>query len=691
MATSGSFSTSSYSDSEVTRYLTFRWSRSSYSVENNTSTIEWSVVGDGYPSNYWVRTHPIQVIVDGEQVYYSDTSVDLYGGTVVASGTATFTHNNNGDRSFSAIVKAGIYYHSLDYCTGSGTFQLDNIPRYASITRTVKSRTETSLTVEWVSEQAVDKVEYSFDDGKTWTVELEGGPITSGIHEINGLEAGKTYRHRMRTHRVDSGLTGVTGYFEIQTYPYPYATVTPNFEVGKSVTIEVFNPLNHNFNIAMIGDDGTVKASTATYHGTSVTGFSSDEWKEFWLNSCKKSKSGTYKVRIGYQYYYTTTAGGTYTIKASDVKPAIKSFSAEDTSAYKEITGDSSIIVQNRSTVRYKVTPSLKGGATVASCTVEVNGKTHTLKASGDSYIGGNEAINSARNLKAVVNLTDSRGYSVKKEYEVKVEAWEPPTAIIELARDSGYYTATKLKVDANYSSVSGKNSVTIQYRAKRHGTASYTVTGYANDKEETSFNCDNQYVWDVQIIVRDSFSGSVTYNLTLNKGIPIIFFDALHNSVGVGVFPTGDGTLEVAGLDGDVATNINDLKTLEGPTLYTPAIRWSTGSTMEVDNIICRYERQGRILIVGGRFHIKTVGTASGADLLISLPDDMKLNDTGAQMLGTFMFPDGVARGYLRVSGDDATKLLVTGNPAGGLKMSDILVDTGYYGFTATATLALE
>ena len=43
MATSGSFTTTSYEG----RSLTFSWNRTSTNIANNTSTIAWSVTGSG--------------------------------------------------------------------------------------------------------------------------------------------------------------------------------------------------------------------------------------------------------------------------------------------------------------------------------------------------------------------------------------------------------------------------------------------------------------------------------------------------------------------------------------------------------------------------------------------------------------------------------------------------------------------
>ena len=126
MALSGSFTTSAYSN----RSLTFSWS-ARQSISGNYSTISWSLVGSGSQSQYF-KSAPFTVVIDGEQVYYSDTRIQLYNGTTVASGTKTIYHNADGSRSFSASVSAAIYSYALNV-SGSGSWSLDNIPRQANI------------------------------------------------------------------------------------------------------------------------------------------------------------------------------------------------------------------------------------------------------------------------------------------------------------------------------------------------------------------------------------------------------------------------------------------------------------------------------------------------------------------------------------------------------------------------------
>lgn len=126
MASSGSFNTTAYSG----RYLQFSWSETAQSITNNTTTISWTLKGAGGDST-WYNTRNIKVTIEGKTVYEfpeSKGKIQLSNGTVVTSGSYTFTHNDNGTKSFTAYAEAGIYQYAVN-CKGSATFTLDTIAR----------------------------------------------------------------------------------------------------------------------------------------------------------------------------------------------------------------------------------------------------------------------------------------------------------------------------------------------------------------------------------------------------------------------------------------------------------------------------------------------------------------------------------------------------------------------------------
>lgn len=129
MATSGIVKTTAYDK----RYIEFAWERTSYSIPDNTTTISWTLYSRGSGNNSQYKGSPFLVSIDGVQIYYSNTRITTKPDMKIASGTHTLNHNPDGSKSFSATVKAGIYYSAYNL-SGSDTFTLDSIPRKATIT-----------------------------------------------------------------------------------------------------------------------------------------------------------------------------------------------------------------------------------------------------------------------------------------------------------------------------------------------------------------------------------------------------------------------------------------------------------------------------------------------------------------------------------------------------------------------------
>lgn len=154
MATSGSTSVT------ITNWdvLKFNWSRSSYSIENNTSTISWNLqlIATSYGAIYSSASKTWNVNVNGTN-YSGSVSVAINNNTTrtLASGTTTITHNIDGAMSFSySFSQAFDITFSNTWIgtkSGSGIGTLDTIPRSATMTEAPSSFTDetTNLTVKF--------------------------------------------------------------------------------------------------------------------------------------------------------------------------------------------------------------------------------------------------------------------------------------------------------------------------------------------------------------------------------------------------------------------------------------------------------------------------------------------------------------------------------------------------------------
>lgn len=160
MALSGSVTTSTSSG----RSVTLNWT-ATQSVANNKSTISWELVGSGSASG-WVVVSELRVKFDGSQAYYrnSDNHTNCYVGTRLASGTKTITHANDGTKSFTISVEAGIYSWAIN-CSGSKSFTLNTIPRASSISSAGNVTLGNACSIKWTPNASGFKYKIKFSLG----------------------------------------------------------------------------------------------------------------------------------------------------------------------------------------------------------------------------------------------------------------------------------------------------------------------------------------------------------------------------------------------------------------------------------------------------------------------------------------------------------------------------------------------
>jgi len=228
----------------------------------------------------------------------------------------------------------------------------------------------------------------------------------------------------------------------------------------------------------------------------------------------------------------------------------------EDTnSTTTAITGDNQLIIQNHSTLQINGTNlSAKKSATLSSIVASINGVNYNGTISGTTATFNIGTLNISNNIDATITLTDSRGLTAVNTLPITILEYSQPSAIISLARENNFYSTTNIKVEANYSSLDSHNVITIKTRYKKTTDANYGAYVTLTDGVTSQLTLDNNYQWDVQVLVQDSIS-STTYNLTVDKGIPIVFFDRTLRSMGVNCFPIQSNTLELNNVD--LARNI--------------------------------------------------------------------------------------------------------------------------------------
>lgn len=172
MALIGSLATNSYQG----RYVLFNWT-ATQDVSQNKSTISWSLVGDGGGTE-WYKAGAFKVVINGVTVYVTSESdrIQLYDGTIVATGSRTISHKSDGTASFTVSIQAGIYTYAVN-CTGSTTFTLDTIPRVStfSVSKTsVDMGTEVAFSISRKSAAFTHKLTLAWG-GKTTNIATNVG------------------------------------------------------------------------------------------------------------------------------------------------------------------------------------------------------------------------------------------------------------------------------------------------------------------------------------------------------------------------------------------------------------------------------------------------------------------------------------------------------------------------------------
>lgn len=405
-------------------------------------------------------------------------------------------------------------------------------------------------------------------------------------HNDDGTLSGKAYTiwGKNGTNAYVPPTTTVEAPLTLTTIPRKStATISGTPNIGSQITINTnrkANTFTHTLTYSFGGLSGTIGTNVgASVNWTIPTSFYAE---------IPNAQSGTMTITTT-TYSGTTTVGTTttdVTVYVTNSNPTFDVAYQDTNSTTTGITGNNQHIIQNQSTLQFNITNATAlNSATLSSIKVTINGATQTQSISSVTYNFNYGTINVSSNTTATVVLTDSRGFTTTKNVAITVLSWSSPTAIITLQRQSNYYTTTDIKVDANYSSLNSHNTISIKYRIKKTTTSTWGSYVTLSDNVTSTFQADNQYEWNVQVVVQDSLA-TTTYNLTLAVGTPILFIDITKRNVGVDCFPQSTNAFEVQGnaqVNGDILVNGN---TILPVVLYNNTSGGTTSSITLSDSV---------------------------------------------------------------------------------------------------------
>ena len=330
-----------------------------------------------------------------------------------------------------------------------------------------------------------------------------------------------------------------------------YATVTSatNFTDIQNPTITYSNQAGTNVTslqacISLTGSNDDIAYRDIPVSDTSYT-FNLTEAERNVLRQATPN-SNTLTV---YFYIKTVISGNTFynnksaTMTIVNANPTFTASYQDINSTTTAITQNNQQIIQNNSTLQINISnaTALKY-STIKTLQYTINGTDYTRSFSGGSLSINIGTLDVSQNLQIPIIVWDSRDNRTTTTLTVQVLSWSLPSAIITLQRLNNFYSETNLNVDANYSSLNSKNTITIQYQIKKVEDTSYGSLVTIQDNVQTQFTADNTYEWNVRVVLTDRI-GNSSYVLKLGKGIPIVFFDNVLNSTGFNCFPlTAEG-----------------------------------------------------------------------------------------------------------------------------------------------------
>ena len=458
-----------------------------------------------------------------------------YGYTLTASFNENSTNvvNNSSNVTCTATLSSGNANWSTSYASTLTIYWHDNREHYdrqvASISfagmgaNTSKSASGT-ITVTHNPDGEISGYAYaSFSKGSTTSAwACNSGVITTDWTALTKIDRYAT-------------MTSAGNFTDIQNPSFTYNN-------PRNLTMTAWLEINPT------GEHLATRTISNTTSGTYTWELTEAERNQL---RAKIPNSKTATCRIGIY----STIGSTQQASYKDVTYTIVEQKPTLTTAYQDtnttttaITQNNQLIIRNNSTLQVNVTNATAyKEATLSSITTTINGVVYNGTLSSGSATFNIGTLNVSENTTAVVTLTDSRGFIGTSNLQIQVLDWILPSAIIDLQRENNFYSETNINVDAEYSSLDNKNTITIKARYKKVSDSTYGSYTTLQDNVTTQFTLDNNYAWDVQILLQDKL-GSTTYNLTLDRGIPITYFDRLKRSVGINCFPADDTSLEVNG-----------------------------------------------------------------------------------------------------------------------------------------------
>lgn len=362
MAKSGSFSTNYCTPSSRTWYWELSWWVSSWS--GNTATIHYEVYNrctSGTSGSTWISNYGFSGNIAGNSFSSSDT---FYKDVLIASGSFTLS----GGTYFEASITAHPYSGS-NTSSGSKGWTLDNNVVTPTVTVSISSRTETTITASMsvtnngnagIVDNFIDLFTDSSCTNKVGTISSTSGTFT-------GLTANTTYY--ARANASNGTYRGYSSVPSTSTYQYPYVSTveTSDLTIGNQQKLTLYNPLGRSVNIYMKKDNTNGTTLFSKTGATTGTSYSFTPTASTLYNSIPASTSGNCVYYCTYSDHTVSSKSGTYKVSGNNAQaPTFTAFDYKDSdSLASQLTGKNGvnnpgILISGLSDCQFNITTSQK-------------------------------------------------------------------------------------------------------------------------------------------------------------------------------------------------------------------------------------------------------------------------------------------------------------------------------------------
>lgn len=422
---------------------------------------------------------------------------------------------------------------------------------------------ETSVVVNWTTTTTINKLEYSTNNGKTWTQQS----VVAGMGDIcriSGLSPNTEYKIVLRLSYVNgsSTLSSSTNTLTVTTYNYPHIINISKEDliIGDSQTIQLYNPLGRNLSIEMSKANTTNEDMIELlYRGvtTNTTEFTFTPNADTLYNSIPNTCIGdciytlTQMINSDEGIERDSKSGYTYSVSEDELVLEPVNFTYKDTkSVVSDVLGTDQELVKGLSKLQVTISSANKMVASQGATPVK-----YTLASRGCNYledipysedtivldlgtvtnwnVGDNDFIR-------LIGLDSREAITRPKIYYPIIYDYQKPTVEITGSRLNNFEDETTIKINGTYSPIIkdgiNKNTITLEYRYKENDTYGVfedwqEVTPILDDKNVTcndivlSLDKNKSYYFEARL--QDSFQqlgGYAFNNCTIDEGRAIFF-----------------------------------------------------------------------------------------------------------------------------------------------------------------------